>query len=230
MAKTKALISFAVTAKLICVFVFAFAKSRFSHDEAQLPHLISSNRHCSLQSTNVDNRRIKHDFPFINIRNVTWGLLQTKGGAGCFKPFPRDIANVDKIMFNHCINSTNHSKRRKCWNIYAFIKMFGWGLWPNSLNLARTFRGLRYCTNFTKVMYQQRVNIISNTCVVCPLKQGQLWVKYEGDSIYNEIALITLPTHGLELHTLYGIKEQGFTFRMVHITSFYHSYLSNYRL
>ena len=32
MAKTKALISFAVTAKLICVFVFAFAKSRFSHD------------------------------------------------------------------------------------------------------------------------------------------------------------------------------------------------------
>ena len=31
-AKTKALISFAVTAKLICVFVFAYAKSRFSHD------------------------------------------------------------------------------------------------------------------------------------------------------------------------------------------------------
>ena len=31
-----ALISFAVTAKLICVFVFAYAKSRFSHDEAQI--------------------------------------------------------------------------------------------------------------------------------------------------------------------------------------------------
>ena len=29
-AKTKALISFAVIAKLICVFVFAYAKSRFS--------------------------------------------------------------------------------------------------------------------------------------------------------------------------------------------------------
>ena len=28
------LISFAVTAKLICVFVFAYAKSRFSHDAA----------------------------------------------------------------------------------------------------------------------------------------------------------------------------------------------------
>ena len=30
-AKTKALISFAVTAKLICVFVFAYAKRWFSH-------------------------------------------------------------------------------------------------------------------------------------------------------------------------------------------------------
>ena len=35
-AKTKALISFAVFAKLICVFVFAYAKSRFSHNEAHL--------------------------------------------------------------------------------------------------------------------------------------------------------------------------------------------------
>ena len=31
-AETKALISFAVTAKQICVFVFAYAKSRFSHN------------------------------------------------------------------------------------------------------------------------------------------------------------------------------------------------------
>ena len=35
-AKTKALISCVVTAQLICVFAFAYAKSRFSHDEAQL--------------------------------------------------------------------------------------------------------------------------------------------------------------------------------------------------
>ena len=35
-AKTKALISFAVTAKLIFVSVFAYAKSRFSHDAVQL--------------------------------------------------------------------------------------------------------------------------------------------------------------------------------------------------
>ena len=34
--KTKALISFAVTAKLICVFVFAYAKVRFSYDAAYL--------------------------------------------------------------------------------------------------------------------------------------------------------------------------------------------------
>ena len=35
-AKTKALISFAVTAKLICVFVFASAKIRFSHKAAHI--------------------------------------------------------------------------------------------------------------------------------------------------------------------------------------------------
>ena len=34
-AKTKALSSFAVTA-LICVFVFVYTKSRFSHDTAQI--------------------------------------------------------------------------------------------------------------------------------------------------------------------------------------------------
>ena len=33
-AKTKVLISFVVTAKQICVFVFAYAKNRYSHDEA----------------------------------------------------------------------------------------------------------------------------------------------------------------------------------------------------
>ena len=34
-AKTKALISCTVTAQLICAFVCAYAKSRFSHDAAQ---------------------------------------------------------------------------------------------------------------------------------------------------------------------------------------------------
>ena len=35
-AKTKALISFTVTVKLICAFVFAFAKCWFSHDAAHI--------------------------------------------------------------------------------------------------------------------------------------------------------------------------------------------------
>ena len=39
-AKTKALISFAVTAKLICVFVFAYAKRWFSHDAAHFQFII----------------------------------------------------------------------------------------------------------------------------------------------------------------------------------------------
>ena len=35
-AKTKALISFAVTAKLICAFVFAYANCCFFHEAPQL--------------------------------------------------------------------------------------------------------------------------------------------------------------------------------------------------
>ena len=45
LGKTKALIVCAVTAQLICAFVFEYAKSRFSHDVAQLllyPRIISS--------------------------------------------------------------------------------------------------------------------------------------------------------------------------------------------
>ena len=44
MAKTKALISCAVTAQLICVFVFADAKSRFSHKEAHMDDGFQGNR------------------------------------------------------------------------------------------------------------------------------------------------------------------------------------------
>ena len=42
-AKTKALISFAVTAKLICVFVFAYVKIRFSHNEAHFQVIMYMN-------------------------------------------------------------------------------------------------------------------------------------------------------------------------------------------
>ena len=39
--KTKALIRCAVTAQLICGFVFTYAKSRFSHNEAQIMYMLS---------------------------------------------------------------------------------------------------------------------------------------------------------------------------------------------
>ena len=41
-AKIKALISFAVTVKLICVFVFAYAKSHFSYDPTHMVSLIQN--------------------------------------------------------------------------------------------------------------------------------------------------------------------------------------------
>ena len=42
--KTKVLISFAVTAKLIWVFFFAYAKSRFSHETAHLRMITNTTR------------------------------------------------------------------------------------------------------------------------------------------------------------------------------------------
>ena len=41
-AKTKALISCAVTAQLICVFVFVYAKMRFSHNEARISFYVAN--------------------------------------------------------------------------------------------------------------------------------------------------------------------------------------------
>ena len=56
-AKTKALISFAVTAKLICVFVFAYAERWFFYDAAQIlnnrPLFIIANTHISYWSTEL---------------------------------------------------------------------------------------------------------------------------------------------------------------------------------
>ena len=55
-ARTKALISFADTLKLSCVFVFAYAKSRFSHDEAQIV-LLSPN--CNYLTANEMGKKLK---------------------------------------------------------------------------------------------------------------------------------------------------------------------------
>ena len=61
--KTKALISCAVTAQLICFFIFPNAKSRFSHDAAQ----IIKKTYASLQSFSFKGllwssviRKVKH--------------------------------------------------------------------------------------------------------------------------------------------------------------------------
>ena len=49
MAKTKALISCAVTAQLICTLVFAYAKVRFFHNKAHMiKHLISCKTVCNV--------------------------------------------------------------------------------------------------------------------------------------------------------------------------------------
>ena len=59
MVKTKALISFAATAKLICVFVFAYTKSQFSHNEAHInpSFIVKENLNYSCNSLVVDLRQ-----------------------------------------------------------------------------------------------------------------------------------------------------------------------------
>ena len=51
LAKIKALISCAVTAKMICTFVFAYSKCSFSHDAAQIYH----HRWDTLENTKIGN-------------------------------------------------------------------------------------------------------------------------------------------------------------------------------
>ena len=58
-------------------------------------------------------RGIKHDFPFINIRNVPREVLKTEGTeARGFQPSRGTLRMLmnDKIMFDryYCINSTKH--------------------------------------------------------------------------------------------------------------------------
>ena len=72
-AKTKALISCTVTARLICTFVFAYAKSRFSHEAAQIiciesAHQKTSLLHCIHEygPMNPMQSRFSHDTAYIN--------------------------------------------------------------------------------------------------------------------------------------------------------------------
>ena len=70
------LISFAVTANVICVFVFAYAKSRFSHDTA---HIFSETLLFS------DRNFIKNDIKMeklllILIKKTKWTHLDDENG------------------------------------------------------------------------------------------------------------------------------------------------------
>ena len=79
--KTKVLISWAVTAQLICVFVFAYAKIRFSHDAAHL--IFSLNYHvgktqsyeeCTCGFFNYSNVYNTHKFIF-HMTRFTFKIL-----------------------------------------------------------------------------------------------------------------------------------------------------------
>ena len=71
------------------------------------------------------NRRIKNDFPFINIRKVPREVLKTEGEAGGFQPSRGTLQMLmyDKIMFDHyyCINSTKHCETEENIGILYFI-------------------------------------------------------------------------------------------------------------
>ena len=61
-AKTKALISFAVTAKLICAFVVAYADCWFSHEAAQIK--------------SVKQRNINFENTTTSLLHYCWGSKQ----------------------------------------------------------------------------------------------------------------------------------------------------------
>ena len=66
-----------------------------------------------------NNRRIKHDFPFNNIRKVPREVLKTEGEAqGTLRMFMND-----KIMFDcyYCINSTKYCKNEEKMGALYFI-------------------------------------------------------------------------------------------------------------
>ena len=92
MAKTKALISFAVTAKLICVFVFAYAKSRFSHDAAHIIKTIYSKNPCILDCPKIAVNKIQI---IDNDRILCLNQLDGMTNAVC-----PDLLSVCQILFS----------------------------------------------------------------------------------------------------------------------------------
>ena len=87
--KTKVLISFAVTAKLICVFVFAYAKIRFSYDEAHI---------------NKGHVLLRRVFSLIQKSDQNYWIF------GCFYWYTTQFAITDTAL-NYSM--TNNVKRRR---------------------------------------------------------------------------------------------------------------------
>ena len=83
-AKTKALISFAVTAKLICVFVFAYAERWFSHNAAHLLQAIhNAYQKCFQQCMEVSkNSLLSHQF-------YLFSFFELSHKRFCFNPIRR---------------------------------------------------------------------------------------------------------------------------------------------
>ena len=67
--------------------------------------------------TELNNRGIKHDFPFINIRKVPREVLKTEGEARGFQPSRETLRMLmnDKIMFDryYCINSAKRCENEE---------------------------------------------------------------------------------------------------------------------
>ena len=68
-AKTKALISFADTAKLICVFVFAFAKCWFSNAAAHITSAVICNCELSRKHTHIARKYVQ-DYIMVDTENI----------------------------------------------------------------------------------------------------------------------------------------------------------------
>ena len=91
-AKTKALISFAVTAKLICVFVLAYADCWFSHDPA---HYVNDKQHLAFkvftEPENIspeldspiksDGHGAKHEVNIVQSRLSAISVVHVGGGV-----------------------------------------------------------------------------------------------------------------------------------------------------
>ena len=76
--KTKALISFAVTAKLICVFFFANAKSPFSHDAAQMKPFHTKKYHYRIKPPNDAYEKATNADPSFRIIMVIYQITNLK--------------------------------------------------------------------------------------------------------------------------------------------------------